>query len=214
MNSTEVLQNWAVGMTERRRRCFELISARGSRLSDAADKWGNTDLRFWRLRTRSRPSRLHRQGSRCQPLHQRGQNRDHVATRAAKCNYFVSWLGDGAPKAWLKAVQRREDMYIMEDLEELIHEFCRRFDDPDMESKMVRELEDLYQNGLAKSYADRFEELLSYVEWTESYAIRRFDKGLKVELKRALLTYECPSRLTDWIPTVVRTGSFPPLCSS
>ncbi len=46
MKSTEVVQNWSVGMTERRRRCFELISARAFRLPDAADKWGNTDERL------------------------------------------------------------------------------------------------------------------------------------------------------------------------
>ncbi len=43
-NNVEVEQSWPADMTERSNTSFDLISARASRLSDAADKWGSSDV--------------------------------------------------------------------------------------------------------------------------------------------------------------------------
>ncbi len=43
-NNVEIEQSWPADMTERSRTTFSLIGARASRLSDAADKWGSSDV--------------------------------------------------------------------------------------------------------------------------------------------------------------------------
>lgn len=89
----------------------------------------------------------------------------------------------------------------------LLAAFRQRFDDPDLESKMIRRLESLTQTGSAALYANDFEECLNYVEWSDSYAIHRFDRGLKPELRLQLIIHPRPHILTDWIPIVVEVDN-------
>ena len=124
----------------------------------------------------------------------------------AKCSYFCSWLGDGAPKQWLKAASLR-DPTIMFDYPRLIALFYKRFEDPDLVPKMLHKLETLRQTGSAAAYANQFEECLDYLDWTQQMAITQFDRGLKPEVSLALVTFRQPETLSEWIPLVVDTDN-------
>ncbi len=124
------------------------------------------------------------------------------AEEIVKCRYFASWFGDGAPRSWLKAMRTRDE-YFMEDYMNFVYEFRKRFEDSDQQNKMINKIESLHQEGSAAAYANQFEEYRRYIDWSESYAIKRFEKGLKPELRMQLLGRPRPTTLSEWIPVVV-----------
>lgn len=124
------------------------------------------------------------------------------ADETVKCHYFASWLGDGAPRSWLKAMKTRDELFL-DDYVGLVYEFRKRFEDSDIENKMIHKIESLKQESSAAVYANQFEEYLRYIDWTENYAIKRFDRGLKSELRMQLLGKPQPATLSEWIPSVI-----------
>lgn len=121
------------------------------------------------------------------------------ADETVKCHYFVSWLGDGAPRSWLKAMKNR-DLLFLDDYMALVYEFRKRFEDSDIENKMIHKIEALKQEVSAAVYANQFEEYLRYINWTEAYAIKRFERGLKQDVRMQLLGKLRPATLSEWIP--------------
>ncbi|EIW60194.1 uncharacterized protein TRAVEDRAFT_79501, partial [Trametes versicolor FP-101664 SS1] len=119
-----------------------------------------------------------------------------------ECHYFVSWLGDGAPRSWLKAMKNR-DLLFLDDYMALVYEFRKRFEDSDIENKMIHKIEALKQEASAAVYANQFEEYLRYIDWTEAYAIKRFERGLKQDVRMQLLGKPRPATLSEWIPQVI-----------
>lgn len=123
------------------------------------------------------------------------------ADETVKCHYFVSWLGDGGPRSWLKAMKNRDPLFL-DDYMSLVYEFRKRFEDSNIENKMIHKIEALKQEASAAVYANQFEEYLRYIDWTEAYAIKRFERGLKHDLRMQLLGKPRPATLSEWIPQV------------
>ena len=121
----------------------------------------------------------------------------------AKCIYMASWLDEGAPKTWLKAMLRRNPNFY-NDWDAFCAAFRLRFQDSDLEARKLHKLERLSQTGSAASYVNEFAEGLEYVDWTEKHAIRQFNRGLKHEFQMQLLKEDLPDTLDAWIPIVVR----------
>ena len=121
----------------------------------------------------------------------------------AKCIYMASWLDEGAPKTWLKAMLRRNPNFY-DDWNAFRAAFRLRFQDSDLEARKLHKLERLTQTGSAASYANEFVEGLEYVDWTEKHAIRQFNRGLKHDLQVQLLKEAEPGTLDEWIPLVVQ----------
>ena len=120
----------------------------------------------------------------------------------AKCVYMASWLDEGAPKTWLKAMFRCNPNFY-DDWDAFRAAFRLRFQDSNLEARKLHKLERLSQTGSAASYANEFAEGLEYVDWTEKHAIRQFNRGLKHELQVQLLKEAEPDMLNEWIPIVV-----------
>ena len=123
-------------------------------------------------------------------------------TDQANCIYMASWLDDGTPKTWLKAMLRYNNCFY-DDWDAFCAAFHQRFQDLDLEARKLHKLEKLAQTGSAASYANEFIEGLEYVDWMEKHAIRQFNRGLKHELRLQLLKEVLPDTLDAWIPVVI-----------
>ena len=87
--------------------------------------------------------------------------------------------------------------------EKLLKTFQDRFQDSNLVLSSLRKLEKLEQTGSAAAYANQFQELLTYIDWNPFMQVISFDRGLKAELKKALIHVERPDNLDEWIPIVI-----------
>ncbi|KAF9799256.1 hypothetical protein IEO21_10609 [Rhodonia placenta] len=109
---------------------------------------------------------------------------------------------DGSPIQWFNTIEAKRSE-LLYDWEELQRIFTTRFQDSDLVSTSLRKLEALKQTGSAATYANLFEEYLTYVDVSDYMQITYFDRNLKPRLKEILVNEKRPATLDEWIPTVI-----------
>ncbi|EED78041.1 predicted protein [Postia placenta Mad-698-R] len=119
-----------------------------------------------------------------------------------KTTLFSMYLKDGSPIQWFNTIEAKRSE-LLYDWEELQRIFTTRFQDSDLVSTSLRKLEALKQTGSAATYANLFEEYLTYVDVSDYMQITYFDRNLKPRLKEILVNEKRPATLDEWIPTVI-----------
>lgn len=127
-----------------------------------------------------------------------------------KIVFAISYLTDTA-KTWASPVlrdilgkQKKREARKWEVFEE---EFVKAFGDPDKEAAAIRELEALIakgQKGPATQYASDFRRITMEIDWDESTFIHCYRRGLKDEVKDALVYHPIPTSLDILINLSIR----------
>lgn len=126
----------------------------------------------------------------------------NISSEKQKTTLFSMYLKDGSPIQWFNTIEAKRSE-LLYDWEELQRIFTTRFQDSDLVSTSLRKLEALKQTGSAATYANLFEEYLTYVDVSDYMQITYFDRNLKPRLKEILVNEKRPATLDEWIPTVI-----------
>lgn len=124
--------------------------------------------------------------------------------------FAISYMTEVA-KTWASPIlrdvlgrQKKKEGRKWEAFEE---EFVKAFGDPDKEAAAIRQLEALIekgQKGPATQYASDFRRITMEINWDESTFIHYYRRGLKEEVKDALVYHPIPTSLDVLVNLSIR----------
>ena len=124
-------------------------------------------------------------------------SRNVLPTPYDECIYFSTFLGQGSPREWWKAVLLSKKN-LLESTDDLIRDFEQHFGDSDIATTAQRKLDALWQTGSAASYFSRFNEWVVHLTLTKTSKINLAKRHLKDPVKDALALVRKKDRPTEF----------------
>lgn len=120
-----------------------------------------------------------------------------------KCYYFGRYLKDGSPVDWFTNLKRTNSP-LLGDFAAFQADFKSHFGTSDETGLFLRKLDALEQTGAVNTYISKFHDIISHLDLSEQTKIAKFKKGLKDELKKALIGVKVPATLALFEPVVTQ----------
>lgn len=135
---------------------------------------------------------------------------DEFKDERMKIVFAISYLTEVA-KTWASPILRdilgRRSKREARRWDAFEEEFVKAFGDPDKEAAAIRQLEALIekgQKGPATQYASDFRRITMEINWDESTFIHYYRRGLKEEVKDALVYHPIPTNLDTLVNLSIR----------